>query len=296
MKIYQIISEAPPAQKASARIQARQQAIQANTQAQQQAAAQVQAQQQAVQQAQQQAAAQVQAQQQAQQQAAQKAATRQGRVDTAKTMAYNKANPVKGKLYSILGTDVKDKLTNDQLQKLNDTFRADNKYKQSALGKWEKGKIGTVARRALTVLQLSASCINLYIAFAAADDWLEHKEVSPRVAQEMKDYALRKFTLEVAAQIAVWSSSVLLAKALAVGVRAIMLTLGIATGGTALAGLIASEVAMQTFLAYIKTRQGQEQFGDWLAGVLIDDDSIVGSTTGTILNWVGLSTKVPPIN
>ena len=40
MKVYQIISEAPPVQKPSARLQARQQAVQANTQAQQQTAQQ----------------------------------------------------------------------------------------------------------------------------------------------------------------------------------------------------------------------------------------------------------------
>lgn len=225
--------------------------------------------------------------------AAQKAATRQGRVDTAKTLAYNKANPVKGKLYSILGTDVKGKLTDKDLQKLRAAFLADKKYKQTALGKWESGKFGAVVRRALTVLQLAGSCIELYTVRAAADEYEQEGLLSPENAQIMRDYALRKFILEVSAQIAVWAASAALARALAYAVRGLMAVLGIATGGAALAGLVASEVAMQAFLAYIKTEDGREFFARYLAGVLIDDDSLVGSATGKILGWVGLATKVP---
>jgi len=294
MKIYQIISEAPsvPAgytTTASGLVVPNQVAAQqtAATQAQKQAAAAQKAQQSAAQKAQQ-----VAQQQAAQQAAAQKAATRQGRVDTTKSMAYNKENPVKGKLYKALGIDVKGKLTDTDFKKLRAKALENKKFSQTAMGKWQ-GKFGNTVRTALAALQLAGSCIELYTVRAAADEYEAEGLLSPENAQIMRDYALRKFTVEVAAQIAVWAASAVIARGLVIVVRALMLTFGIATGGAGLAALVASEIAMQAFLGYIKTEDGREVFARYLAGVLIDDDSMIGSATGKLLDYIGLSTKVP---
>jgi hypothetical protein len=287
MKIYQIISEAPSVP-AGYTTSAGGIAVPAQVAAQQTAATQAQKQAATAQKV----AAQKAAQQAAQQAAAQKAATRKGRVDTVKTMAYNKENPIKGKLYQKLGIEVKGKLTAAEFNQLRAKALETKKFNQTALGKWQ-GKFGNTVRTALGALQLAGSCIELYTVRAAADEYEAEGLLSPENSQIMRDYALRKFTVEVAAQIALWAASAVIARGLVIVVRALMLTFGIATGGAGLAALVASEIAMQAFLAYIKTEDGREVFARYLAGVLIDDDSMIGSSTGKILDYIGLSTKVP---
>jgi hypothetical protein len=269
MKIYQVISEVtPPAQKASARLQAMQATAQANAQATAKANAP----------------------------AAAKAAA-QTAWDQTKN-APQPLDPKTGKPMKGLTapTDLQRskhrRMSDADYKKFREKVLANKKFSQTALGKWQ-GKFGNTVRTALGALQLAGSCIELYTVRAAADEYEAEGLLSPENSQIMRDYALRKFTVEVAAQIALWAGSAIIARGLVTVVRALMLTFGIATGGAGLAALVASEIAMQAFLAYIKTEQGREVFARYLAGVLIDDDSMVGSVTKQMLDYIGMSTKVP---
>ena len=279
MKIYQIISEVTPAQKPSARLQAMKATAQANAQAQAAAAAQAQA-----------AAAKANA------PAAAKAAA-QAAWDQTKN-APQPIDPKTGKPMKGLTapTDLQRskhrRMSDADYKKFREKALANKKFSQTAMGKWQ-GKFGNTVRTALAALQLAGSCIELYTVRAAADEYETEGLLSPENAQIMRDYALRKFTVEVAAQIALWAASAFIARGLVMVVRALMLAIGISTAGTALPALIASELFMQAFLAYIKTEDGREVFARYLAGVLIDDDSMVGSVTKQMLDYIGLSTKVP---
>jgi hypothetical protein len=183
------------------------------------------------------------------------------------------------------------RMTDDDIKKFREKALANKKFRQTAQGKWE-GKFGFAVRSALGALQLAGSCIELYTIIAANEEFEKRGMQTPEDSKDIQDFHVRKFVVEVAAQIALWASSVYIARLLVNAVRALMLTVGIATGGAGLAALVASEIFMQAFLAYIKTENGQDAFARYLGGILIEDDSMIGSATGELLNYIGLSTKV----
>jgi hypothetical protein len=163
---------------------------------------------------------------------------------------------------------------------------------KSLADKLYKSKFAWGVRVILNVIQVSTSLMVLSEDRALIDNFEKIGEFDANTAQNMRDYAFRKFSLEVTAAIAGSIGTVYIARAVLTVIRFILGAAGIASGigaGVTITAAIASEVAIHGFVAFIKTNAGAQYMADFLAGVLIDDDALVQRGLGAIMNAIGMS-------
>lgn len=177
-------------------------------------------------------------------------------------------------------------------KKIVDFLKANARANKSIKIKGEalyKSKFSTVARGALLTLQLSTSLISLAETRLAISEAEKAGVLDPNIAENSRTAALRQFQLEVVSVIAASALSIAFARTIfflfrvfAVGVSGPAIIPGITA-------LIASEVAINALVAFIKTDTGAKFFADYLAGILIDDDSLVQQAIAAMKRAVGMN-------
>ena len=181
----------------------------------------------------------------------------------------------------------------DAYKKIRDEAAKNPKVKDLA-EKLFKSKFAWGVRVVLDAVQIATSLIVLAEDRAQIDEYEKSGAMDANTAQNCRDYALRKFGFEAAAAIASSVGSIAFARAILFVIRFVLGAAGIASGiGTAatIAAAIASEIAIQAFVAYIKTPAGATMFGNYFAGVLIDDDSIAQQALSSMLKVIGISSN-----
>lgn len=158
------------------------------------------------------------------------------------------------------------------------------------------GKFSNVLRGVLAVLQIADSLIEFAAGRMAINDEEKAGIVDANIAQNARDYLLRKLVLEISSTIASATISIIAARTIALAIRAAIAAS--ATAGTLGAGLIpsitwlvASEVAVQAFITWIKTTEGARAFANYFAGVLVDDDSLLQQGLTAIQRAIGMTVK-----
>lgn len=151
-------------------------------------------------------------------------------------------------------------------------------------------------RSALNLLQLGTSLYVLAEDRIAIDALEKNGTLDANTAQNARDYAFRKCVVEIGAAIASSTISIAVARTIFFVIRSMGAAAGVASVAGALptiAAFVASEVAVQAFVAWIKTEAGSRFFGQYLAGILVDDDALVQQAFAAIKSAIGLNKVIP---
>lgn len=254
MKVYQIISEAPPAQKPSARIQSRQATAQANAQTA------AQAQQQAATVAQQAAT-----QQAAQQKAAQQAAMTPKQAAQAKVDAVKKAaaRMQKGTSNPIKKLNIRS-LKNNKIEEIWNTLKASENAK--GLAKYNKWLTST-GGKLLTGLRLTGFAVivaDYYMVTTEIEDAYHNSELNDEEFKDLISRANGFLTAELGVMLTeIMASAAISAKLAQTVIRTFQLSSAGATFGASIVSLIATEIGFNLLLAFITSAAGRDWLVSW---------------------------------